>query len=200
MYRYNWHAIQDDGLVLTRWDAEGTEQKPDPWRTRQFHIFPTSDRRFPVVSVFIPKGMKFVYLKRKHIDNVSPGAGVDLSTLAPEVKDVIYIFGWVHPDEPSIACYTMLLPDGRIEQTNDLANHVTRYEKNIDVHGLTEYERMGFSTVLSLDGLREGEACQEIFVDCEIVDPYGPIDTALDALLDNVDMIAFGQSLGMLPE
>lgn len=199
IHRYNWHAIQDNGLVVTRWDADGVEQRPDPWHTRQFHIFPTSEKRFPVLSCFVPKGMKFRYIMRKHIDAQSSPSSPDFTAVHEGFRDVIYIVGWEHPDEPGAACYTLLLPDGRIEQTNDIMNHITRYERNIDVHGLTAYEMLGVTQPeFNLIGLRPGEGCVEIFADCEIIDPHGPSD--VEATLDAIDVLAFGQSLGMLPE
>lgn len=206
MFRYNWHCITDGGDVVCRWDADGAENVPDPWRTRQFHLFPTNDRSLPVVSIFVPKGARFRYVKRKHIDYGTGSSGEFV--LQGGDRDVIYVYGWEHPDEPTMACYTFLLPDGRIEQSNDWA-HVTRYERNLDAHPLSPYEAMGRPVVNPRalgDGMPpEGEQWADFFADGEVVadDDTSDDDTAfraLDETLREVDYLAFGRHLGLLAE
>lgn len=170
MFRYNWWAIQDDGTEVHRWNEDGTENSPDPWLTRQMHFIP--EKTDPVFSIFVPKGANLMYVKRRHTDF---GESLDIVN---EGIDVIYIFGWSFPDYPDVACYTFLLPDGRIEQSNDLF-HITRYERNLDVHPLEKWELLGApkeivqkSGTLVFDGMpAQGEIWTDFFIDAEIVEP-----------------------------
>lgn len=199
MYRYNWWAIQDDGTEVNRWNPDGTENVPDPWLTRQMHFIP--EKSDPVFSVFVPKGAMLKYCKRRHAD-----FGEDLQLIGRGL-DTIYVFGWVFPDFPEAACYTFLLPDGRMEQSNDF-NHTTRYERNLEVHPLERWELLGapdgsdavqVSGSMVADGLpRDGEIWTDFFIDAEIVDPSE--DDITRHLLTFLDELPFGQEPAQLPE
>lgn len=131
MYRYQWDAVQDDGVVITRFAPDGAERAPDPWRTRQFHLYSLIDPSADPVSLFIPKGVYFHCFKRRVIE-IRPGGDDDIA--------VIYVVGWDWPDA-GCGTYLFLLPDGRYEMSSD-RNHVTRFERNLEEYPLTKYERL----------------------------------------------------------
>lgn len=149
--RYDWHAVYSDGVVVTRWNHDTSENKPEPvlpiegvegyFRTLvAFHLIPNEPVLQPV-SVHMPllgEGWRFLYRKRKHV--TAGGNGQE--------EDVLYIVGFeitqidaAEYTEP-YGVFVFLLPDGRIELSTHF-NHVTRYERNVDVHPLTAYELTG---------------------------------------------------------
>lgn len=107
MYRYTWEAHHDDGSSITRWDSEARERQPDPWRTRQFHLYSMSDPKTDAVHLFIPKGAWFYYRVR---------------------RSGVYVIGWQWPDDEH-GVYLFLLPRGGVEMGCE-PNHLTRYERD----------------------------------------------------------------------
>lgn len=101
--RYDWTAMLRDGSTITRWNADGTENEPDPWYTTQFHLAGSGE---PPVSLYVPRGAEFKYARRHR---VGP-EGVSNTT--------IYVMGWQWPDDPNYGCFIYCLPDGRIELSN----------------------------------------------------------------------------------
>ena len=83
-----WTAITRDGRAIERWNADGTENRPDPWHTCQFHA--AGDL---AASLYVPKGAQFRY-ERRH------GA-------------VVWIAGWAWPDD-NHGCFLYALADGRV--------------------------------------------------------------------------------------
>src|SRR5215208_6346739 len=85
-----WHAHQDDGSSVERWDLRGAEQIAPPWTTRQFHCYtlwpPLLDHVFVV-----PRGAQF----------------------RCGMQGNIFVAGWEMPD--SLGAWLFVSPAGQIE-------------------------------------------------------------------------------------
>ena len=171
MFRYNWHAVQDNGQVIERWNVDGSENKLTDfaWTTRQFHLFPQSDGTLPTFSIFVPKGAQFRYVKRVHRDTSVSSDG-QMGELGDPV-DITYLFGWAMPDQ-EVSQYIFVLPDNRIECSTDW-NHTTRFERNIHEEPLSIYERFGRRKKKYPNGElpEDGEVWFDWFADAEVIEP-----------------------------
>lgn len=138
MNRYAWVAIQHDGTMVQRWNADGTENAPSKSNTKEFHLLPAPDA-LPCLrpfSLFLKPEQLLIFNKRRHVDGGSGGQVEDLSS-------VVYVVGYEEDlGFAHFASYAALLPDGRVEWSSSL-NHITRHERNLEVHPLQFYETWG---------------------------------------------------------
>lgn len=124
--------------MTQRWNEDGTENQP-PAECAEFHLLPTKEafalgmRPF---SLFLKKGQRLIYRKRRHADNVGAGPAV-----IDRVDLVTHLVGFEEDhDYAHFSCYAQLLPDGRVEWSSDY-NHITEHERNLDAEPARVYER-----------------------------------------------------------
>lgn len=96
-WTYHWRAFHHDGTMVERWNPDGSENRPDPWRVAQFHLWSIQPGVAPV-SLYVPKGARFAW-ERRHL----PGQGM------------AYVAGWSWPDDPDHGCCVVCRPDGGFE-------------------------------------------------------------------------------------
>lgn len=104
MYGYDWTAHTDDGVALRRFNEEGDENWPDPWRTRQFILHPV-EPKLPPVTVMVPKGAVLRYR--------TLNVGWDVSD-----ELTAFIVGWIWPDEEH-GMFLTVYPDGLIRVSHE---------------------------------------------------------------------------------
>lgn len=140
MYRYTWVAIQRDGSTVERWNEDGTENRPDPYNTAEFHMMPIPDiaPHLRPVSLFLGKTQKLIYVKRRHMES-SPS----MTNLHEDPGSVVFVIG-VEDERPNGEYFSMfwyLLPDGRMEISHDF-NQPTIYDRNLHKDPPRFYERV----------------------------------------------------------
>lgn len=111
MFRYVWEAFHDDGTTRKRFTPDGVELSPDPWHTRQFHLY--SFIGADPVRLYVPKGAYFHFCKRRSFTQEGEG-------------ETIFIAGWEWPD--GYGFFVFLLPDGSTEVSHTIT-HVTLFER-----------------------------------------------------------------------
>ena len=137
MYRYSWYAVQRDGSIIQRWNEDQTENIPDANNTVEFHLLPSPEyiqKGGKTFSLFLKKEQRLIFRKRRHMDSSAGGDPIE------DKESVVYIVGYEEDHEfTHFSSYCALLPDGRIEFSSEY-NHITRYERNLDMFPLKIYE------------------------------------------------------------
>lgn len=114
-WTYDWVAVRRDGSTLNRWNLDGSENRPDPWYTTQFHLTSCQPGVDPV-SIYVPKGAVFRYARR-----------YKLHPDGDRVSGLFYVAGWQMPDDLH-GCYLFALPNGRFELHSSF-DHNPRWEE-----------------------------------------------------------------------
>lgn len=137
MNRYTWIAIYKDENVIQRWNEDGSENVPDPYNVKEFHLLPTeegSKQGLKTFSLFLTKNQKLIYRKRRHIDSDN---GINF---IERTESVVYVLGFEESIESAyFSSFAMLMPDGRIEWTYNF-NQATVYDRSLDAYPPQIYE------------------------------------------------------------
>lgn len=131
MNRYTWVARYRDDSVLQRWNEDGTENVPDPYNVKEFHMLPTEEGHLAGLrpfSLFLNKNQKLIYRKRRHIDTSISGDSTE------DRNSVVYVLGFEETIGTAyFSSFAMLLPSGRIEWTYNF-NQDTVYDRCLNAH------------------------------------------------------------------
>jgi hypothetical protein len=129
-----------DDKMIQRWNEDGSENVPEPYNLKEFHLLPTEEgynyglRPF---SLFLTRSQKLIYRKRRHVDTGAFGETRE------DTESVVYVLGFEESIETAhFSSFAMLLPDGRIEWTYNF-NHDTVYDRCLQTNPPKIHELWG---------------------------------------------------------
>lgn len=131
MKRYTWIAVYRDDKIIQRWNEDGSENVPDPYNLKEFHLLPVEEAYAQGIrpfSLFLNKNQKLIYRKRRHIDTNSAGNNSE------DLGSVVYIVGFEETiGSTYFSSFAMILPDGRVEWTYNF-NHDTVHDRCLETN------------------------------------------------------------------
>lgn len=122
-----------------KYNRDGTVNIPKYNNVEEFHLMPLDEAKvqgYKPFSLFLTKNQRLIYKRRRHFDSgMTPS-----SELIEDLDSSIHIIGFEEEIQGVyFSSYCALLPGGRIEWSHDF-NHITMYERNLDIEPLKFYE------------------------------------------------------------